>query len=366
MTAANGCLLLVVPSLDRGGGERVMLQLSSAFRARGREVHLAALRGGGPLRHSLPPGIVLHELTAADRSRGKVALASAAFQRLAALMQALQPRAVLSTITGANLLTVLAQRHARVPARIVLREASSLANARTLLRRQATRWLYPKADAVIAVSKGVAEDLGSLGVPAARLHVISNPVDTHLLRRLARTGPRLPELAGAPYLVALGRLTPAKDYPVLLRAYAASGLRQSHRLAILGEGDQRTMLEGMVRSLGLADRVLLPGALENPFSVLAGASLLVLPSRWEGCPNVLLEAMALGVPVVSTDCRHGPRELLADGRHGHIVAVGDHVGLARAMEQMSAKPMRPGKAATAEHSLDRIAQRYLALLEAAP
>jgi len=357
-------ILLVLPSLERGGGERVMLQLARSFIAAGREVHLAVLLGGGPLRGEVPDAVVLHELIPAGRARG-FWLAWQAFPRLVSLMRTTQPDAVLSTMTGTNLLTVLACKRSHGHARLVLREASSLVNAPGFFKRGAMRWLYPCADMVVAVSRGVAEDLQGLGVPDDRIRVIHNPVDRDRLRYLAGIGPVLPGLEGAPYVIALGRLTEAKDYPTLLRAYATSQLRHSHRLVIVGEGEERAKLETTARQLGIADQVLLPGAMDNPFRVLAGASLLVLSSRWEGYPNVLLEALALDVPALATDCRHGPRELLDGGHWGRLAPVGNVAALARAMDSEVEQPSSADEAVVTSHNHPVIAAYYLTVLNGA-
>jgi len=149
----------------------------------------------------------------------------------------------------------------------------------------------------------------------------------------------------------------------LLQAFSISELRRSHRLIIVGEGERRANLESLIRSLGMEDRVVLAGAMDNPFPVLQGAALLVLSSRWEGYPNVLLEALALNVPVISTDCRHGPRELLDGGRHGSLVPVGDPAALASAMDAGLQPPSYAGDAVLAAHNPHVIASRYLALLD---
>lgn len=365
MTMRADRILLVLPSLDRGGGERVLLQLARSFLAAGREVHLAVLLGGGPLRGEVPDTAVLHELIDADHVTKGFTLAWRAFPKLVSLLRTIEPRAVLSTMTGTNLLTALACMRASIDSRLVLREASSLVNARSVFKRQAMRWLYRRADAVIAVSNGVAEDLRGLGVPGDRIRVIHNPVDRERLRCLAAGGPTLSGVEGTPYVIALGRLTEAKDYSTLLRAYAASALRRDHRLVIVGDGEERAKLENVVRELEIADRVLFAGALDNPFHVLADAALLVLSSRWEGYPNVLLEALALNVPVVATDCPHGPRELLGGGCRGRLVPVGDSIALAHAMDEEIADPLCSAGDVVAEHAPQMIASCYLAALDGA-
>jgi len=363
MTVRADRILLVLPSLERGGGERVLLQLAGSFLAAGREVHVAVLVGGGPLRPVVPDTVTLHELIDAGDAPKGLALAWKALPKLASLIRTVKPHAVLSTMTGTNLLVVLACMRARIRTRLVLREASSLVNTKSALKRQAMRWLYRRADALVAVSAGVAQDLRGLGLAEDRIHVIRNPVDVERLRQLASVGSAPLIQNKTPYVVSLGRLTEAKDFPTLLRAYATSALCDSHYLIIVGEGEQRANLENLMRDLGLADRVLLTGAMDNPHGVLAGAAMHVLSSRWEGYPNVLLEALALGVPVVSTDCPHGPREILDGGRYGRLVPVGDVVALASAMDAELEQPSSVGEAVLTAHGPQVIAARYLALLD---
>lgn len=356
-------ILMVLPDLERGGGQRVLLQLAESFVAVGREVHVVALLGGGPLRSEFPNVAVLHELVHAGiRVRG-FTLARHAFPELVSLMRTIKPDAVLSTMTGTNLLSVLARKRAHVRTRTALREASSLANVRSVLKRQAMRWLYRRADVLIAVSSGVATDLRNLGLPDDRIRVIHNPVDRERLRYLADTGSALQEVGSAPYVIALGRLTEAKDYPTLLRAYATSKLRQNHRLVIVGEGEQRAKLESLIDELSLTGHVLLPGAMNNPYRVLVDAALYVLSSRWEGYPNALLEALALGVPVVATDCRYGPCEILDGGRYGRLAPMGDPTALARAMDEEIEQSSSKFAAMLDAHNPRIIAVSYLDLLD---
>jgi len=324
---------------------------------------VVALLGGGPLRSDLPDTVVLHELVDAGHAAKGFALAWLAFPKLASLMRAVKPDAVLSTMSGTNLLTVLACTLTHLRARLVLREAASLVNAKSILKRQAMRWLYRRADALIAVSAGVAGDLRSLGLAEDRIHVIHNPVDASRLRHLADVGTSLVRQDKLPYVVSIGRLVEQKDQQTLLRSYSMSALRESHHLVIVGEGKQRVGLERLALDLGIADRLILTGVLDNPYRVLAEASLHALSSRWEGYPNVLLEALALGVPVVSTDCPFGPREMLDSGRYGRLVPMDDPVALAHAMEEELVRPSVDIENVVAAHSPRKIASLYLDVLD---
>ena len=145
---------------------------------------------------------------------------------------------------------------------------------------------------------------------------------------------------GSRLLVAAGRLVPQKDYPTMLRALKIIRQRHDARLMILGEGEQRPRLEGLVKELGLESYVSMPGIVKNPYAYMARADLFVMSSAWEALPTVLIEALALGAPVVSTDCVNGPREILQDGRYGALVPVGDVSALAEAVAAALSAPRR--------------------------
>ncbi|NIR59512.1 MAG: glycosyltransferase, partial [Gammaproteobacteria bacterium] len=202
---------------------------------------------------------------------------------------------------------------------------------------------YRSADVVLANSRGVADDLVKTArLPRERVHIVPNPVVGSILYELAEQPVSHPWLASKerPVLIAGGRLAGVKDYPTLLRALAllkAEG--SSVRLIVLGEGGHRARLSRLASRLGIADRTHLVGHTDNAYAYIARADGVVLSSRREGNPNVLIEAMALGTPVASTDCPSGPRELLHGGVLGPLVPVGDWRALARAMAQILADPV---------------------------
>lgn len=165
-------------------------------------------------------------------------------------------------------------------------------------------------------------------------------------------------------ILGAGRLTHQKDFPTLIRAFAAIDPARGLRLMILGEGPQRGALESLVRELGLSERIALPGFSPNPFAAMARARLFVLSSAWEGLPGVLIQAMACGTPVVSTDCPSGPREILSDGRYGPLVPIGDAaalaVAIAAALEQPIARERLMSRAA--DYRLEPVTRRYLEVM----
>jgi glycosyltransferase involved in cell wall biosynthesis len=168
-----------------------------------------------------------------------------------------------------------------------------------------------------------------------------------------------------PVIVGAGRLQQQKDFPTLIRAFAQLNRARPCRLLLLGDGRERSVLEALIAQLGIGTDVQLPGFQHNPYPFLARADLFVLSSAWEGSPNVLTEALALGTPVVATDCPSGPREVLDDGRFGRLVPVGDADALLHAMADTLDAPLpaRTLGAAVVEYVVDASAQRYLALLD---
>lgn len=361
MLEARIHVALVLPDLRLGGGQRVFLELARQFVASGHRVDLVNLTGDGELVCDVPKAVSYRPLLK-GRAHDGIRLASKALPALARYFRDAQPDVILSSMTGTNLLAVLARGQACRQARLLLREAASLTNTNSSVTRWLMRKLYPHADALLAVSEGVANDLKRLGLDPSLIHVIPNPVDAERVRVLAAEVESLPSFCETPYIVSIGRLTIQKDHGTLLRAYEASALRRTHRLIVVGEGEQRSALTELAGKLGIQDRVELAGALANPYPILAGAALLILSSRWEGYPNVLLEALALGVPVVATDCPAGPGELLQGGRYGRLAPVGDHLALARAMDAELQEPSGYGDEVLATHQAKAVANRYLALL----
>ncbi|MBW2174070.1 MAG: glycosyltransferase, partial [Deltaproteobacteria bacterium] len=234
-----------------------------------------------------------------------------------------QPVALLAAKDRANQVAILARHLPGVSTRVVVRMGTTV-SAALAGKSQMQKWLwylpmrliYPLADAIVAVSHGVAEDLSKItGLPIDRIQVIPNPVIV----------PRLATLAGhsvahpwfnenqVPVILGVGRLTRQKDFPTLIKAFATVRAERPCHLVIIGEGRDRPALERLAAGLGIEDDVDLPGFAENPYAYMSRAALFVLSSLWEGSPNVLTEALSLGVPVVSTDCPSGPSEILAGG-----------------------------------------------------
>jgi glycosyltransferase involved in cell wall biosynthesis len=346
-----------------GGVERMVLNLIGGLAARGLAVDLLAIRADSAHLGELPSGVRLVDLGVRHSGLAVVPLAR--------YLRRVQPDALLAAKDRAIRAAVLARRLAGWHGRLVGRLGTNLSaalegrsGAARWLRTAPMRLLYHGVDRVVAVSDGVAEDTRRItGLPADRIAVVRNPVVTPRLDELAAAPCPHPwlEAGDVPVIVGAGRLTEQKDFATLIRAFARVHTRRPVRLVILGEGRQRALLERLADELGVRADIALPGFTPNPYAWMVRAALFVLSSAWEGSPNVLTEALALGVPVVATDCRSGPRELLAGGRYGPLVAVGDHEALAMAMlATLQAPPFADRlREAAADYTVEAAAAGYL-------
>ena len=283
---------------------------------------------------------------------------------IAAYMDREQPEAILAMNVLAATATTMALRLSRHPVRVVATLHEGLGRGR-LLRR--ARCSYPHADAVIGVSRGVSGEFDKIpDLKGGRVHVIYNPVISEFLvkKSVESVGHPWFDGEGDPVIVAIGKLNKKKDFSTLLVACSRLVTRRRVRLVVLGEGRERNRLESLARRLGIAEYVNFPGFVENPYAYLRRADLFVLSSRNEALPTVLIEAMACGCPVVSTDCPFGPREILEDGKFGALVPVGDPAALSDAMDWALNEPRRSDalRERAAFFSADRAVDQYEKLL----
>jgi len=225
---------------------------------------------------------------------------------------------------------------------------------------------YPWARMILAVSEGVADDLAQvLSFPRERITLVYNPVIDHNFFKQCDQEPTHPWFKPdqPPIILGAGRLTKAKDFQTLIRAFAIARRQTEIRLVIIGEGEERSKLEAMVRDMGLNLVVDLPGFVKNPYPLFNRAHVFVLSSIWEGLPTVLIEALTCGTPVISTDCRSGPKEILENGRYGCLVPVGDHEKIsAQILTYLAHPPQTPGKESWQRYSLDTVLRNYKTVL----
>ena len=256
---------------------------------------------------------------------------------IAEYMEREKPDAVLA-------MNALSATAAAMALRLTSHRAKIVATLHGPLRRRLlnrARNSYPCADAVVGVSLGVTSEFDKMPkIARERIHTVYNPISFEYITRkaLEPVTHRWLDSPDYPVIVAIGKLIKRKGFSTLLRAFARLVSQRPARLIVLGEGRFREKLLALAKRLGVAEYVDFPGFAENPFFFLANANLFVLSSQKEGLPTVLIEAMICGCPVVSTDCQHGPREILEDGRHGPLVPVDDAEALATAMASVLDKP----------------------------
>lgn len=362
---------IFLPDLGGGGAERVFALLAEGLAARGTDTEVVLVHAEGPHLAAVQAVVPVVDLHAGRTRHSLVPLARYLRRR--------QPDVLVAALDNANIVAVWARKLARVRTAVVITHHLSMAGSPThdaswedkvwaALRARS----YPCADAIVAVSYGSAVELArAIGVPGDRVDVIYNPVIPADLPTLGAAVLDHPWFATGqpPVLVGVGRLDRQKDFPTLIRAFAHLRQQRPARLLILGEGTDRLQLEALVRKLGVTDDVALPGFVNNPYAYLARASVFVLSSIYEGLPTVVIEALALGTPVVSTDCRSGPREILEGGQLGRLVPIQDPKALAAAIATtldeahtpVLAERLQPYRQAAAVDNYIRLFERVLAV-----
>jgi glycosyltransferase involved in cell wall biosynthesis len=398
-------LAILFGSFRAGGIGRSVIRLAAELVERGFKVDLVVGRRQGQLLPLVPPAAAIIELTRHSKLRS-YAMALAAdpsgwhpllksvwpWRRVTGklryvasfsdYLRSARPRAVLARTTPFGLVAAWARASSGVPFRIVTSEHLSLDSDEDGggwdyglshgLRRRA----YAMADAVVAVSGGIADEMAErTAIARESIEVIYNPVVTNDFATLASEPLDHPWFAPGepPVVLGVGTLKPNKDFPLLVRAFARVREHRPARLVILGAmpgGDKGAKyvaeLTALPAQLGVASDVNFPGFASNPMAYMARAACFVLSSRAEGLGNVLIEALASGCPVVSTDCPSGPREILADGIYGPLTSVGDDEAMAAAIVDVLDAPLPRERliARGQEFSVGRAVDRYVELARA--
>ena len=344
----NPDVSLFMRSMQGGGAERVMANIANGLAQAGLIVDLILINATGQHLDDLRPEVTVTDLDVKARDRLGPLRLPTGFQSLGCLVQLVdylksrRPRILLCATHYLNEVAIAAKRLARVNTRVIVSEHTTLSvEAAKATPRSAklipytARLLYPLADDIVAVSAGVAADLArSAKLDPQTIQVIYNPAIPQRLFRQAQAAvyhPWFEEAPRIPIVVGSGRFVNQKDFSTLVRAFAQVRQRQPVRLMLLGDGGERAKLQSLAEQLGVATDVWFPGFVDNPYAYMAKATVFAASSVWEGLPTVLIEAMALGLPIVSTDCPSGPAEILQGGRYGDLVPVGDASALAGAI-----------------------------------
>jgi glycosyltransferase involved in cell wall biosynthesis len=379
LESAGPRIAILVSGRQVASRERMFFRIAAHLAARGAAVEFLAA-GPEPELEAALRGSALRDISPLPRRVFGLRVPhglrlAASLLPLARLLRNGDAHILFTTSIPPNLIGLLANRLAGSTARIILRQSNTLHLNDAAYAAIAGNWrdrlvprLYRRADAIIANSGGVARNLAAAGLSSERITTIPNGIDCGWIAAQARLHTTLPAAPERKTIVAVGRLVPQKDHATLLRAVALAQGEMPCRLVLIGSGPERAALERLAGSLGIADLVSFLGYRANPYPYIAAADLFVLSSRHEGMPNVLLEALACGRPIVSTDCPSGPRELLADGAHGALVPVGDAAQLAKAMARVLRDPPTPEHqiARARLYDLDNIAARYADVILGAP
>jgi glycosyltransferase involved in cell wall biosynthesis len=328
-------ITILLPFFRDGGVERVMINLAQGFLDKNFEVDFLFMTDAvGPLKKEIPSEVNIVEFH-------KSGVFGSTLSTIRYLRKN-KTEVLLSALTPANIVAILAKWISIKSVKVIIsvpiavHTTASTTPLKAKLRPLFYKFFYKKADAIVAVSKGVAEDLLLFHIPANLIHTIYNPIISLDIEKRSQEPVSHPwfGLNDVPVILAVGRLHKQKDFPTLLRAFAQVVRQQPARLIILGEGEERQMLNNLVKELNIENTVELAGFVQNPYSYMKSSNVFVLSSAWEGFGNVVAEALAVGTPVVSTDCPWGPAEILDHGKYGMLVPIGEPIAMANAIITM--------------------------------
>lgn len=351
-------LAILAPLKAWGGIERKLVTLCKEFVKHDVHPQLLLTRGGQiPYPEDLPADVEVIDLGSRGKRDGVL--------KFARYLKQQRPDAVLTAKDHSAKVAIVARALTCPSCPVFVKVTNTLSQTlRRPVKRSVARLLYPHANRLIAVSHGVRDDLiEHFRVPADRIDVIYNPTVTECIHERARQPVDHPWFndPDTPLILGVGRLTPQKDFASLIRAFAILRAERPARLVILGDGPLRETLRALARDLGVAEDVDLPGYAYDPIPYMARASVFALSSRYEGLANVIIEALAAGAPVVSTDCPSGPREILQGPMRDALVPVGDSAGLANALLNTlrCPPPLEARRAGLDRFRSDQVAKRYL-------
>ncbi|AFZ00159.1 glycosyltransferase family 4 protein [Calothrix sp. PCC 6303] len=334
-------ITFITPSLSSGGAERAIILLSEGFINKGYEVSLISISSDKSYFYNLPDKINVRALDIAKNSSTFIERIFNNIYRLWVVRKTvaeINPDIVISILDTTNILTLLALVNTKYP--VFVSEQNNPDVATESIWKYLRRLTYPLANQVVSTSKGVDEYFYWL--PKKQRAIIYNPLAINIDTSCDNTNifSEIPGLdKNKKLIVAMGRLTEQKGFDILLDAFhKIAGIYPDWQLLILGEGELRLELESRRDYLGLNDKVVFPGRLHNPFPILKCADIFVLSSRYEGFGNVIIEAMACGLPVISTDCPSGPREIIRDGIDGILVENENISSLSTAIARLISDP----------------------------
>lgn len=362
-------IVFVINSLDYGGAEKIFISLLAALDKSVFDVEVVVLEGKDKAfiaSRCNCPFTVLDKRKPIDFFRLVFSLGN--------LLKRKKPDLIVSFLTYSNYVVLLSRAIFNYKIRIVVAEHSVVSRCGVgvagFIRKFLVKIAYPLADNIVVVSNGCKDELVSeFGVAEEKIKVIYNGIDIDALNRLSSNEVSHPWFKERiPIFVTVGRLTKAKNHQLLLRAFALLCRQGNYRLVIIGHGDEEIKLKELARVLGISDSVLFLGYQDNPYKFIVKSSVFVLSSSWESFSLAIVEAMSLGVPVVSTNCSFGPGEIIDNNRNGLLVPVSDVEAMAHAMSKMVSNNhlreefIKNGLLKVQRFRLDNMIGRYVDLL----
>lgn len=356
-------IAIFLPNLRGGGAERVFVNLAHSFLEKGYNVDFVLIQEKGELLSLLPKSVNVVDLNASRILKS--------FLPLKRYLQQEKPDALIAVMWPLTILATLAAKTSKFRGKLILSDHNTLSLStkewphykREILSRS-IKYIYPIADTSLVVSDGVADDISNFtGLDRSNLTVIYNPIFIQDINAdEAQT--KIIDKNSKYRIINLGALSEQKNQALLIKAFSKIVDKIDAELVILGDGALKDNLKKLIFELELEDKVLMAGFITDPSPWYKQSDLFVLSSSYEGLPMVLLEALTFGLPIVATNCKSGPKEILCNGKYGKLVPVGDVDALAQAMiESLQMEHDTEAlKLRAADFAVGKIAEQYLDIM----
>ncbi len=358
-------LTFFLSSVMGGGAERVFITIANDFASKGMNVDLVLVNGKGPYLEEISDLVNVVDLSCKQTYTS--------IKQLILYLNNIKPHVFFSTQMHTNVVALLALMMSRHKPMVILREANAVEAYRSGFKNRIVlmlaKFLYKKADKIIALHEAMKKEIINVfHIRDEKITVINNPVSIEKIDSLSKMENQIQLFTGgSKFILGIGRLDQQKDFKTLILAYSMVYKDFDNiKLVILGEGILFSEIKNQIEKLGLSNHVILPGFISNPFPWIKSAEMLVSTSKFEGFPNVLIQALALDVPVIATNCPGASAEILEYGKLGTLIAIGDVNGLSNAimanlMEKKDSLFSARLKSSISKYNVENISAQYYAL-----